>query len=120
MSYELDIWKRSTTAKDTNPAEIYKSIVRDRSHPALERFDASAFERTPLRLFAADLEDGELPFEYSNGDFTGEAANWFLMHLSGGKVEHAEFVVRAAIEHGLVVYDPQFNCVYGNDAQPKK
>jgi hypothetical protein len=120
MSCDFAVWKRSPATKTAMVKEVHDAIGQDRSHPAMARFDPKNFESCLRSEFAAELMDGLLPFEFESCDFTGETGNWFNVHLGYGKLaEHTKLLVHAAVECGLMVYDPQRGVVYGN-SRPKR
>jgi len=124
MAYDLAIWKRSARTKTAMLAECYEAIMEDKDHTAMDFFDENLllkdFEKEYGKLhaeyFGEDVDD--CPFLFSQGK--GEFGNWILFHLNWSKYqETTNKIVTIALQHGLMVYDPQRGAVWGNRRPPK-
>ena len=54
MSYGVMIWKKSVTAKDSDTDLVLAATEEDRTHPAMERFDAPSFVRDLQSAFGGE------------------------------------------------------------------
>jgi hypothetical protein len=113
MSYDYIIWKRADTAKTAMLAEVYEAICESRPHPAMAAVDMTAF-----------VDDLDLKFHKPNENVDGAFVYEFVQnHALAYVVLNCNFsattevepvVVDLALEHGLLVYDPQRELVWGN------
>ncbi|MGA2441556.1 MAG: hypothetical protein ABSH08_11395 [Tepidisphaeraceae bacterium] len=111
MGLTLACWKWATEFATANPKEVFLSLIDDRPHAAVGRFDISQFEQSLRR--AMHIEN-ELPFEWSPADFKGNHCNWLI--LSAGYDDVARFlvdVVRVASSQGVVVFHEELGRLVG-------
>jgi len=124
MSYDIVLWKRSTRTKTAILKECYEAIMDEKDHTAMEFFDEAPFFadmeaeygiRQP-QYFGTEIDD--CPFLYETGK--GEFGNWIVLNISWSDYQKTiDVVVEIAVKHGIMVYDPQRESVYGNK-RPKK
>jgi hypothetical protein len=118
MSYDLAIWKYRSEPRGLDPREVYASILADKPHPSLERFDASQARKAILERLGVD-DEGETPMTCEVCDFTGQKANWLLLNMFGDFAAKAlPCMIDAAEELGLSLYDPQEVAVNGTRWHP--
>jgi hypothetical protein len=113
MSYDYAIWKRADTAKTAMLAEVYKAICDSTPHPAMAAVDMTAFVHDLDLKFHSPNENADGPFLY---EWTqNDALAYVVLNCNFSAISEVEPVVVAlALEHGLLVYDPQRELVWGN------
>ena len=124
MSYDLVLWKRSIRTKTAMLKECFENIMEGKDHTAMEFFDEESFyagmesefgQRYP-QFFGKEVDD--CPFLYDTGK--GEYGNWMVFNrVWTDYLETTNKIVDIAVKNGIMVYDPQRECVYGNK-RPKK
>ena len=68
------------------------------------------------QYFGTEIDD--CPFLYVTGK--GAFGNWMVFNISWSDYQKViDVIVEIAVKHGIMVYDPQRESVYGN-RRPKK
>lgn len=124
MSYDLALWKRSARTKTAMLKDCYNSITQEKDHISMDFFDNEPFysemeiefgKRQP-QYFGTEIDD--CPFLYETGK--GQYGNWIVFNLTfTNHQETNNKIIEIAVKNGIMVYDPQRECVYGNK-RPKK
>jgi hypothetical protein len=118
VSYDLAIWKRSSTTKTAMLAEVHKAICDGADHPAMAPFDMDALEDALEAEFGEYKNNPDATIIGESGN--GASANWLILQCAHSDANLvAAKVVPIAIKHGLLVYDPQRQVVWGNKRPAK-
>lgn len=118
MSYDLAIWQRSESTKTAMLAEAYAAICEGGDHPAMAPFDRPAVEKSLRVEFRHSKFDPRAGIVIESG--RGKSADWIIVQFGHSMAEDiVPVVVTVALSRGLLVYDPQRECVRGNK-RPKK
>ena len=113
MSYDYVIWKRAPGIKTAMLADVYQSICEGKDHPAMAPFDTAVVERDLISEFGDVNNDPDGPFLY--GVDRGSVSPWLTINVGYSQVEAVtDKLARLAIQHGLMLYDPQRDVVWGN------
>lgn len=124
MSYDLVVWKRSKRSKTAMLKECFENIMEEKDHNAMDFFDEESFYidmetefgKKETQYFGKEIDDCPFLFETGKGEF----GNWIIFNLVWSNYqETTNKIVAIAVKNGIMVYDPQRECVYGNE-RPKK
>lgn len=113
MSYDYILWKRSPDAKTAMLAAVYKATGQGNDHPAMAPFDIGEIDRALKDEFGDVNEDPDGPFLYTFDQ--GEISPWLSINVNHSQVAAVtDRIIAVALQHGLMVYDPQRELVWGN------
>lgn len=124
MSFDLVIWKRSARTKTAMLQECYDAIIEGKDHLAMDFFDEDVlfsdleieYGKKQKEYFGDDVD--HCPFLFSTG--RGQFGNWVFLNLRWSTHQDAtNTIVSIALKHGLMVYDPQQEAVWGNKKPAK-
>jgi len=118
MSYDLAIWKRSTTTKTAMLAEAFEALSEGRDHPAMTKFDVQGLEQALKDAFGDYDKNADCLIACAWGSTT--VADWLLIQCNFPVAEEVlEKIVPIALDLELLIYDPQREVVWGN-RRPQK
>lgn len=118
MSYDFAIWKRSAETKTAMLAEAYASICDGDCHSAMAHFELQSLEQAVKAEFGDYTVEVDGPIICASG--STQTASWMIVHCShSAATDISSRLVPIALALGLLVYDPQRSCVWGNKRPSK-
>lgn len=116
--FQFAIWKRAPTAKTAMLAECFASIQAGLSHDAMAVFDAAPLEQAIREHFQLD-RSGTSSAVRVRTQRTETASSITVTTTPAAMPDTRDFIVPAALELSLMVFDPQAGAVWGNRRPPK-
>jgi hypothetical protein len=119
MSFDLAFWKRSPTTKTAMINACYDAIIEGTTHPEMAPFDRESVVADIVQLLGSPT-DPYNPFGFQLDQGKGPHGDWIIVSVVHSKAHEVnDKLVKIAVKHGIMLYDPQVQGVY-NNRRPKK